>query len=118
MKTAAPLDISELLNSEEKISAYLSAVIEDNDLELLIQAIGYVAKAYGISQISKDTGLGRESLYKTFSAKTYPRFDTVIRVLNAMNLSFQITPNDQHNHIEKKTARATKRIAPKNLVTA
>jgi len=118
MKTATPLDISELLNSEEKISAYLSAVIEDNDLELLLQAIGYVAKAYGIAQISKDTGLGRESLYKAFTAKTYPRFDTVIRVLSAMNLSFQIKPNNQPIHIEKKPARTPRRIVAKSKVAA
>jgi probable addiction module antidote protein len=93
MKTAATLDISELLDNEEKISAYLTSVMEDNDLGLLLQAIGHVAKARGMAKIAADTGLGRESLYKTLSASSQPKFDTVVRVLNAMNISIQFAPS-------------------------
>lgn len=87
MKTATPFDISEYLDTEEKISAYLTAILEDNDMDLLIQAIGHVAKARGMTNIAKETGLGRESLYKSFAGTSQPKFDTVVKVLNAMNIS-------------------------------
>ncbi len=114
MKTAAPLDISELLDTEEKISAYLSAVIEDNDYGLLLQAIGHIAKARGISKIAETTGLGRESLYKSFAENAQPKFDTVVRVLNAMNISIQFTSRETEVPIAKKPRRAiSKTKAPK-----
>jgi len=92
MKVAQNLDISEFLDSEEKISAYLTAIMEDNDLPLLLQAIGHIAKARGMATIAKDSGLGRESLYKAFNENSQPKFDTVKRVLNAMNISINFTP--------------------------
>jgi probable addiction module antidote protein len=92
MKIAQNLDISEFLDSEEKISAYLTAIMEDNDLPLLLQAIGHIAKARGMATIAKDSGLGRESLYKAFNENSQPKFDTVKRVLNAMNISINFTP--------------------------
>ena len=109
MKKATPLDISELLDSEEKISAYLSAIMEDNDMGLLLQAIGHVAKARGMSKIAQETGLGRESLYKTFAENAQPKFDTVMRVLNAMNISIQFTSREPVLEENKKPIRATNR---------
>jgi len=109
MKKATPLDISEFLDSEEKISAYLSAIMEDNDLGLLLQAIGHVAKARGMSKIAQETGLGRESLYKTFAENAQPKFDTVMRVLNAMNISIQFTSREPVLEENKNPIRATNR---------
>ncbi len=79
-------DISQYLDNKEIIAEYLTQVLEDGDMDELMSAIGHIAKAKGISQISKDTGLGRESLYKTFTKGSNPRFDTVIKVLNSFGV--------------------------------
>jgi probable addiction module antidote protein len=80
------LEVSEYLNDEESIAAYLSAVIEEGDPKLLLAAISDVAKARGMSQIATDSGLGRESLYKALNPNAKPRFDTILRVLNSLGL--------------------------------
>ena len=81
-----PFDVTEYLDSDEAIAEYLSQVLEDGDNEEFIRAIGYVAKARGMAQIAKDTGLGRESLYKAFRPNAKPRFETVMRVMHALKL--------------------------------
>ncbi len=86
-----PFDVTEYLDSDEAIAEYLSQVLEDGDNEEFIRAIGYVAKARGMAQIAKDTGLGRESLYKAFRPNAKPRFDTVVRVMNALKLQLSAT---------------------------
>ena len=86
-----PFDITEYLDSDEAIAEYLSQVLEDGDNEEFIRAIGYVAKARGMAQIAKDTGLGRESLYKAFRPNAKPRFETVMRVMNALQLQLGAT---------------------------
>jgi probable addiction module antidote protein len=101
-KQATPFDVSEYLDSEEMIAAYLSSVIEDNDWDLLIQAIGHVAKARGMSKIAEDSGLGRESLYKSFSPNSQPRFETVMKVLGAMHIKIQLSPETQQNKRRSK----------------
>ena len=85
-------DITEYLDSEEAIAEYLSQVLEDGDNDEFIRAIGYIAKAKGMAQIAKDTGLGRESLYKAFRPNAKPRFDTVMKVMNAFKLQLSATP--------------------------
>lgn len=83
-------DISQYLDNNEIIAEYLTQVIEEGDMDELFSAIGNIAKAKGISQISKDTGLGRESLYKTFKKGSKPRFDTVIKVLNSLGIHLKV----------------------------
>jgi len=112
MKAPTPFDVSEYLDSDEKISAYLSAVLEDNDIGLLIQAIGHVAKAKGMAVIAKESGLGRESLYKSFCENAQPRFDTVIRVLHAMNIDLRF----ESKTIASKPTRTSKVRAAKPKV--
>jgi probable addiction module antidote protein len=85
-------DITEYLDSEEAIAEYLSQVLEDGDNDEFIRAIGHIAKAKGMAQIAKDTGLGRESLYKAFRPNAKPRFDTVMKVMNAFKLQLSATP--------------------------
>jgi len=89
MSKVTTFDISQYLDSDEMIAEYLSQVFEDGDTDELIEAIGNVAKAKGMTQISKDTGLGRESLYKTFSPGAKPRFETIIKVLQSFNIKLQ-----------------------------
>ncbi|MBK9579450.1 MAG: putative addiction module antidote protein [Fibrobacteres bacterium] len=105
-KQAIPFDISEYLDSEEMIAAYLSAIIEDNDWNLLLEAIGHIAKARGISKIAEESGLGRESLYKSLSAKSQPRFETIMKVLSAMHIKISITAEPTKKPRLKKMAAA------------
>ncbi len=82
-------DVSQYLDSKEMIAEYLSQVLQDGDMNELLEAIGNIAKAKGMSQIAKDTGLGRESLYKTFSADSKPRFETIMKVLDSFGVKLQ-----------------------------
>ena len=85
-------DITEYLDSEEAMAEYLSQVLEDGDNEEFLRAIGHIAKAKGMAQIAKDTGLGRESLYKVFRPNAKPRFDTVMKVIDALKIKLNATP--------------------------
>lgn len=89
MNNLTTFDISQYLDSKEMVAEYLSQVLEDGDTDELLSAIGNIAKAKGMSQIAKDTGLGRESLYKTFSDGSKPRFETVIKVLDSLGVKLQ-----------------------------
>ncbi|CUV65319.1 Putative addiction module antidote protein [Sulfurovum sp. enrichment culture clone C5] len=79
-------DMSKYLDSNEAIEEYLNQVLEDGDNTEFIRAIGYIAKAKGMSAIAKDTGLGRESLYKAFNGDANPRFDTVMKVIKSLGI--------------------------------
>ena len=86
------LDVSEFLDDEEVISEYLSLVLEENNPALLLRAIGHIAKARGMAKIAAESGLGRESLYKALNENAQPRFETVMKVLGAMNIKMKFTP--------------------------
>ncbi len=88
--TTTEFDLSNYLDSKEMIAGYLSQVLEDGDIDELLSALGYIAKAKGMSQVSKDTGLGRESLYKTLAKGSKPKFETVIKVLNSLGIKLQV----------------------------
>ncbi len=83
-------DASRYLNDEETIAEYLAASLEDPDPDAFLTALGDVAKARGITQLAKDTGLRRESLYKTFSSGKKPQFDTIRKITKALGLSLLI----------------------------
>ena len=85
-------DVSEYLQDESTIAAYLSAILEDDDPQLLLAAIGDIAKAKGMSKIASDAGLGRESLYKALNSEAKPRFDTILKVLHALGVNLSISP--------------------------
>ena len=89
MSKLATFDISQYLDNKEMIAEYLSQVIEDGDMDELLEAIGNIAKAKGISQIAADTGLGRESLYKTFQSGSKPRFETEMKVLRSLGVNIK-----------------------------
>lgn len=80
-------DLASLLDSDEAISEYLSQVLEEGDSDELIRALGYIAKAKGMAEIAKESGLGRESLYKALSPGAKPRFDTILKVIRALGLT-------------------------------
>jgi probable addiction module antidote protein len=83
-------DITSHLDSEEAMAEYLSQVLEDGDNDELIRALGHIAKAKGMATVAKDSGLGRESLYKALSAGSKPRFDTITKVINALGLKISV----------------------------
>ncbi len=84
-------DITEYLDNKEIIAEYLSQVLEDGDTEELLIALGNIAKAKGMTQLANDTGLGRESLYKTFNPKSKPRFDTIMKIMDSFGVKMKIS---------------------------
>ena len=84
-------DIAQYLDDKEVIAEYLSQILEDGDMDELLEALGNIAKAKGMSQISQETGLGRESLYKTFHKGTKPKFDTIMKVVNSFGVKMRVS---------------------------
>ena len=85
-------DVADYLDSEEMIAEYLSAILEENDPDLFIKALGDVAKARGMTHIAKETGLGRESLYKALRSGSNLRYQTVQKVLKALGIKLTAEP--------------------------
>ncbi len=83
-------DITRLLDNEEAMAEYLSQVLEDGDNAELIRALGHIAKAKGMATVAKESGLGRESLYKALSEGSQPRFDTISKIINALGLKISV----------------------------
>ncbi len=85
-------DIADYLDSEEMIAEYLNAVLEEGDNSDVIKAIGYIAKAIGMTKIAEETGLSRTSLYKALSDGAKPQFETIMKVLKAIGGQIQVNP--------------------------
>lgn len=83
-------DIAQYLDDKEVIAEYLSQILEDGDMDELLAAIGNIAKAKGMTQIAKDTGLGRESLYKSFNTGSKPKFETIMKVISSLGVQLQV----------------------------
>lgn len=92
MTKFAPFDAADYLTDEETIAAYLTAALEDPNPDVFLTAVRDVARARGMAQLAKDTGLGRESLYKALSPGAKPRYDTVLRLLHALDVKITVTP--------------------------
>lgn len=87
-----PWDVTEHLQTAEEVAAYIEAVLEDGDPALIRAAIGDVARARGMTQIAREAGLSRESLYKALSTSGNPSFDTVARVLKTLGVRLSAAP--------------------------
>lgn len=83
-----PFDAARYLNDDEAIAEYMTAVFEADDPDLVLLALGDVARAKGMAQVAKDAGLGRESLYKALAPGAKPRFDTIVKVARALGVRF------------------------------
>jgi probable addiction module antidote protein len=90
-------DASEHLNTKEDIIAYVEAALEDGDPSLISAVLGDVARSKGMTQIARETGLGRESLYKSLSIEGNPEFATVLRVIKALGLQLKVVPQENTN---------------------
>jgi len=84
-------DASRYLDSEEAIAEFLTAALEDEDPEVFVAALGEVAKARGMTQIARDAGLGRESLYKALAPGSKPRYETVRKLLEALGVKLTVS---------------------------
>ncbi|MGB5097631.1 MAG: addiction module antidote protein [Porticoccaceae bacterium] len=91
-KKLAQFDAAEYLDNEEVIAAYLNAALEDENPDMFLVAISDVAKARGMAQLAKDTGLGRESLYKALAPGAKPRYDTVLKLIRALGVELHAAP--------------------------
>jgi len=89
--TTSKWDTSEYLDNPEMIREYLIAALEEGGPDLLVAAIGDVAKSKGMTQIAKETNLSRQNLYKALTENSSPKFNTVVKVLAAFDikLSFE-----------------------------
>jgi len=85
-------DPAEHLITEEDMAAYLEAALQEGDAALIAAALGDIARAKGMSQIARDAGLGRESLYKALSADGNPEFATIMKVVAALGLRLHASP--------------------------
>ena len=81
-----PWDPAEHLATEEDMAAYLEAALEQGDPALVAAALGDIARAKGMSQVARDAGLSRESLYRALSAEGNPSFATVLKVARALGV--------------------------------
>lgn len=92
MTQFTPFDASEFLDTPEVIAEYLAAALDDPDPEVFVAALGDVAKARGMTQIAKEAGLGRESLYKALTPGSKLRYETVRKVMHGLGVKLTISP--------------------------
>ena len=81
-------DVAKHLRTQEEMAAYLEACLEEanGDASFIAKALGDIARAKGMSQVARDAGLSRESLYKALSGERSPGFDTILKVIGALGL--------------------------------
>lgn len=93
-------DTAEHLKTEEDISEYFSACLEEagDDAAFIAHALGVIARARGMTQLARDTGLGRESLYKALSGEGNPSFSTILKVIKALGLKIGAVPTSNTNY--------------------
>ena len=96
-------DIAEHLRTPEEMAAYLEACLEEanGDAAFIAKALGDIARAKGMSQVARDAGLSRESLYKALSGDRIPNFDTILKVINALGLKLHA----EAVHVNSTTAQ-------------
>ena len=94
--TTSRYDVAEHLRTPEEMAAYLEACLEeaDGDAAFIAKALGDIARARGMSQVARDAGLSRESLYKALSGERTPGFDTILRVVDALGLKLHAEAAD------------------------
>lgn len=108
-ETYRPFDAAEYLKSEEDMAAYLDAMIEESggDHRMIAVALGDIAKAKGMTQIARETGLARENLYKALSADGNPEFSTILKVMKALGLTLHAVAAKAPAQTKPKKRRAT-----------
>ncbi len=82
----APFDAADYLTDAAAVAEFLSAALEDGDPDVFLQAVRTAARARGMSQLARDAGLGRESLYKALAPGAKPRYDTMLKLVHALGV--------------------------------
>lgn len=85
-----PWDAADHLETVEDMAAYLDAALEDGDVAVVMAALGDIARAKGMTQVARDAGLGRESLYKALSTTGNPEFATILKVVRSLGLQLHV----------------------------
>ncbi len=113
-----PFDAAQYLTDETAIAEYLTASLEMGDEQVLLNAISTAARARGMSQLARDSGLGRESLYKALAPGAKPRYDTLLKVIHALgvNITFSAAGQPVH-HVAEPVAEYRVR-APRKKAAA
>ncbi len=101
-------DPAEHIRDDADVAAYVEAALEDGDHRVVAAVLGDIARAKGMTQVARDAGLGRESLYKSLSSDGNPEFSTVLRVLKALGIRLRATVagDSQHDEWTRATAPA------------
>lgn len=86
-----PWDVVDYLRTNEDMAGYLEACLEEDDPALVAAALGDIARAKGMTEVAREAGLGRESLYKALSANGNPELGTVLRVMRSLGLKLHVT---------------------------
>ena len=97
MSQIRPFEVANYLNDEADIAAYLQVAIDDGDPAVLAAALGDIAKARGMTQLARDTGLSRESLYKSLSGDRSPSSETLFKVIRALGFKLAVKPASGSN---------------------
>ncbi len=84
-----PFDAAQFLKTPRQMAAYLEAALEDGDPQVVAAALGNIARAKGMAQIAKDTGLSRESLYSALSPEGNPKLTTFLKVVHALGIQLK-----------------------------
>lgn len=85
-------DMADNIKTKEDVILYLETAFEEGDLQDIISVLGAVSRSQGMTQIAKETGVTRESLYRSLSENGNPSFATVMKVLKALGLSLRVIP--------------------------
>lgn len=84
-------DIAEHLNNEEEMQMYLNEILEDGDPALVLSALGDIARARNMSQLSREVGMSREGLYHALSGEGNPTFSTMMKITKALGMKINFT---------------------------
>lgn len=104
-----PFDPADYLTTAEHCAVYLTEALKNDDVAYIADAIGVVARARGMAEIARKTGLSREGLYKTLSVKGNPEMATVLRVLQVVGV--QLVARPARRAKRKPTRKASRRAA-------
>ena len=114
MSKLKKFDAAEYLDTPERQAAYLAAAMETGDAAFARDALGMVARAYGMNKVATVAGLNRESLYKALGAAGNPEFGTVMGIVRAIGLTMSVRPAAKHSRkkhrVSTKAARASTRV--------
>jgi probable addiction module antidote protein len=98
-KRSKPFDPAKYLDTDEAVAAYITEALSTFEADTIARAIGAAARARGMTDIARQTGLSRESLYKALSGDGHPQFETINLVLKALGLRLRVEPVDNSENM-------------------